>query len=446
MAQKDNHYNVVIIGGGITGTSLFFALAKYTDIPNIALFEKYKNMAEVNSHYQNNSQTLHFGDIETNYTLEKAGRVKEASEILVRYMEKYAENAFIKLSKMVIAVGGKEADALEKRFAEFQKLFPGLKKIYAEEIGRIEPKVMEGRDKTEKISALYSEDGYTVNYKKLAESFVFEAQKSNKNAMARNGLEITGIKKKRDGYEIFAGKEMFTADAVAVMAGPHSLVFAKKLGYGKNLGLLPVAGSFYCADNILNGKVYTMQIKKLPFAAIHGDRDVNNPKETRFGPTAKVLPMLERHNYGTIFDFIRTSVWSIDGILSLLKIVLDPVLFRYVLKNIGYDLPFIGRWIFLREAKKIVPSLRYRDLRYGSGIGGIRPQIVNTKTKKLEMGEAEIVGDKILFNITPSPGASVSLKNAEQETIKIIGFLPRFRFNTKLWCRDFGSSMEACTE
>jgi len=36
-----NHYQVLIIGGGISGTTLFYELAKYTDIKTIAHLEKY---------------------------------------------------------------------------------------------------------------------------------------------------------------------------------------------------------------------------------------------------------------------------------------------------------------------------------------------------------------------------------------------------------------------
>lgn len=438
---------MAIVGGGITGTALLYVLSRYTNIQSVALIEKYNDVAEVNSHFNNNSQTLHFGDIETNYTLEKAGRVKEAAEMLALFMEKHAPDVFTKSAKMVLAVGEEEIAELENRFEKFQKLFPKLKKIERDEIGRIEPKVTEGRDPKEKILALFTEDGYAVNYKKLSESFVLEARKSEKIVDIYLGTKATDIKLENNGYKVFTAPKTFQADAVAVMAGPHSLVFAKKLGYGKNLGLLPVAGSFYCADNILRGKVYTMQIKKLPFAAIHGDPDVNNPKETRFGPTAKVLPLLERHNYNTIFDFIKTSIWNIGGIVSLLKIISDTTLFLYVIKNIGYDLPFIGKWLFLQDAKKIAPTLKYKDLRFGRGIGGIRPQIVNTVAKKLEMGEAEIVGDKILFNITPSPGASVSLKNAEQDALKIILMLGSpFQFDKLRWCLDYHSTMIECRE
>lgn len=446
MNQKGT-YHVAIVGGGITGTALLFALSRYTDISSLALFEKYGDVAEVNSHYNNNSQTLHFGDIETNYTLEKASRVQEAAHMLVRYMEIHATDSFMKVPKMVLAVGEPETTELEHRFREFQKLFPKLKKLTGDEIGRIEPKIVAGRDPKEKILALFTEDGYAVNYKKLSQSFIAQARNPEKHIDIHLNTEVTDIRRTGNGYQLFTPRGSFHADAVAVMAGPHSLVFAKALGYGSDLGLLPVAGSFYCADNMLRGKVYTMQIKKLPFAAVHGDPDVNNPKETRFGPTAKVLPLLERHRYSTMIDFMKTSVWNIRGVISLLYLVSDATLFRFILKNIGYDLPLVGKWLFMRGARKIVPTLRYRDLRFGKGIGGIRPQVVETSAKKLEMGEAEIVGDHILFNITPSPGASVCLKNAEQDTLKMISFLSgRFQFDEKQWCRDFRSTMLGCKE
>lgn len=440
-------YDVAIIGGGITGAALLYVLANYTDISRIVLFEKYSDVAQVNSHYNNNSQTLHFGDIETNYTLEKAGRVKEAAEMLLRYMERFAKDAFVKGHKMALAVGEKETTELGRRFEEFRILFPKLKKIGRDELALIEPKVMEGRDSNEKVAALYTEDGYAVDFQKLSQSFVREAGKSDKDIKILFNTEVKEIRKGKYGYVLITSDGSLETQVVAVMAGPHSLVFAKKMGYGKNLGILPVAGSFYYANNILAGKVYTMQIKKLPFAAVHGDPNVNNLKETRFGPTAKVLPLLERHNYRTVLDFLKTSVWSFAGVFSLVKIISDPILFWYVIKNIGYDLPIVGRWLFLQDARKIVPSLQYKDLHFGKGLGGIRPQVVNAITKKLEMGEAEIVGDNILFNITPSPGASVSLKNAEQDALKIIGFFKsKFHFDQKRWCDDFGSTMAVCKE
>jgi malate dehydrogenase (quinone) len=66
--------DVLIIGGGVCGTALLFELARYTDLGHLTLVERYDQLAQVNSRATNNSQTIHCGDIETNYSLEKAPR------------------------------------------------------------------------------------------------------------------------------------------------------------------------------------------------------------------------------------------------------------------------------------------------------------------------------------------------------------------------------------
>lgn len=418
-------YDVAIIGAGITGTSLLYVLSKYTNIKSLVLLEKYPKVAAVNSKRDNNSQTLHFGDIETNYNREKAIKVNEAAKMVAKYVETVGKNEGLhyKAHKMVLAVGEEEVDALEKRYEEIKDIFPKLKKINKKEIAKLEPNMVKERNPEQKLLALCTEDGYAVDFGKLSESFVKQAKESEKKVEVFLHQKIKEVKKTEKGYQIIAKGKTVEASVVVVCAGAHSLIFAQKMGYGKEWGLLPVAGSFYCAKKMLNGKVYTMQLKKLPFAAIHGDPDVHNPTETRFGPTAKVLPLLERHRYDSIPDFIRTSAFTLNGILSLLKIISDPTYFHYVLKNFSYDLPWVGKIIFLKEVQKIVPSVRAKDLQFGEGIGGIRPQIVNTKTKKLEMDEAKIIGENIIFNITPSPGASVCLKNAEKDARKIVEFL-----------------------
>ena len=425
-------YDVAIIGAGVTGTSLLYVLSRYTNVRKVAILEKYPQFAAVNSQRNNNSQTLHFGDIETNYKLEKAAKVKEAAEMVAKYVETTGKNEelFNKTNKMILAIGESEVEELEKRYEEFKTLFPKLRKISKDEIAKIEPNIIKGRNPKEKLLALCTEDGYAIDFGKLSESFVKHAKEEGKIIDVFLDQKMKEIKKDKEGYKIITDNKTIEASTVVVCAGSHSLIFAQQLGYGTEFGLLPVAGTFYIGKNMLNGKVYTMQLKKLPFAAIHGDPDVKNPEETRFGPTAKVLPLLERHKYTTVPDFIRTSAFTVDGIISLFKILADPIYFRYVLKNFSYDMPLIGKRIFLKEVQKIVPSATAKDIHLGKGIGGIRPQIVDTKTKKMNMGEAKIVGEKIIFNITPSPGASVCLKNAENDARKVVNFLGKgFKFD-----------------
>jgi malate dehydrogenase (quinone) len=442
MNQKIPEFDVLIVGGGVVGTALLYTLTKYTDIKNIGLIEKYSDFGLVNSASYNNSQTLHFGDIETNYSIDKARSVKRMADMVMQYLETNKgssadKKVFSKYSKMVLAVGKEQVQDLRKRYPPFSELFPKLKMIEREEIGKIEPRVLEGRDPGQEILALVTEDGYTVDFKRLCHSFVDNALQKNHNLGIQLNTKLLTITRNGDHYIVLTDKGEMKATVVVIAAGGHSLMIAKSLGYGRNLAVLSMAGSFYTAPKVLNGKVYTIQMPKLPFAAIHGDPEVHSDQVTRFGPTAKPIFQLERHNMSTFFEYWKTFGLGLNPIISLLNIIFDKVLFSYIFMNFLYDLPFIGKRLFIKEVRKIVPTLKVSELQYAKGIGGTRPQIVNNTTRKLEMGEAKLCGDNIIFNITPSPGASTCLGNAYSDTSKIIDFLGnRFKFDKEAFEKD----------
>ncbi len=448
MRENQNHndqvseYEVLIVGGGVVGTALLYTLSKYTDIRNVGLIEKYSDFGMVNSASTKNSQTLHFGDIETNYSFEKAKNVKRMADMVKHYLEKEKladadSDIYTRYSKMVLAVGKNQVSELSKRFSVFRQLYPDLREIGREEIGKIEPRVVEGRDPSQEILALVTNDGYTVDFKRLCYSFVKNAKKENPDLNIHLNTRLTSIIKNKDFFTIKTNNGEFRSKVVVVAAGGHSLMIAKSLGYGRNLSILSMAGSFYIAPKVLNGKVYTIQVAKLPFAAIHGDPEVHNDKITRFGPTAKPIFLLERHNRSTFLEYWKTFGLGISPVISLIKIIFDKVLFNYIVINVLYDLPYVGKWLFLRQIKMIVPSIKINEIKFARKIGGTRPQIVNNTTRKLEMGEAKLSGENIIFNITPSPGASTCLGNAYSDTLKVIEFLGnKYKFSKESFEKD----------
>jgi len=429
---NDGEYDLIIVGGGISGAALLYTTAKFTDIDRIALIEKEREIAAINSHHTNNSQTLHFGDIETNYTIEKAESVKEGAELLAGYLENEDPDRDIhsKRSKMVLGVGDEEVESLEQRYHEegFGDLYPKLRPIERDEIAELEPKVVEGRDPSKDLLALQTPDGYVVDYGETAKSFVDQAREED-GVDVFTGTKVTDIDDHSDGFTVTTDAGRFDADVTVVAAGSHSLQIAKEMGYGENMSLLPVAGSFFLANDFLNGKVYTLQMKKLPFAAVHGDADVYDDSVTRFGPTAKLVPALERGRLNTVSDFFDVFGLNPDSFLSYANILADRILLPYVLKNLVYDLPVVGKRAFLPDVQKVVPTADVDDIDRAKGYGGVRPQIVNTEKKSLDMGEAKIEGDDIIFNITPSPGASTCLKNAMRDTHTLVDFLGDAEFD-----------------
>lgn len=445
-------HDVLIIGGGVSGTALLYTLSKYSDIKSIGLIEKYSDFGLVNSASTMNSQTLHFGDIETNYTIEKARKVKASADMVMRYLEdekirNSSEKLFIKVPKMVLAVGKEQVATLRERYVPFGKLFPNLRMIEKDEIGRIEPRILKGRDPDQELLALVTDDGYTVDFGRLSRSFVKNAKEIKPDISVHLSTKATKITKEGEIYKVDTDKGQFEASAIVVAAGSHSLKIAKSLGYGKNYSILSMSGSFYTGPKVLNGKVYTMQVAKLPFAAIHGDPEVHDENTTRFGPTAKPIFFLERYNYSTFWEYWKTFGLGIKPILSILNISSDKVIFNYLIKNVIFDIPSVGKRSFLKEVRKIVPEIKLNEIKFAKGIGGTRPQIINNTTRKLEMGEAKILGDKIIFNITPSPGASTCLGNAFEDSLKVMDFLNnKYSFNRRQFEQDLMLATDVAPE
>jgi malate dehydrogenase (quinone) len=419
-------YDVIVIGGGVTGTAVLHVLSRYTNVQRLALIEKYNRVAKVNSHPSNNSQTLHLGDTETNYDLDHALPVQDAGQLIMNFVLANPEPGLYQLTtRMVLAVGAEEVAAMRARYEEFLPYYPNLKLLEASDLAKVEPAVMAGRDPAQPVVALLSRDGYAINYQLLSESFLHSAHASGRDIHTFFKTEVQDITRQQDGsFVVRTDDGELRAKAVVVCAGPYSLLFAQAMGYAEELAFLPVAGSFYfTGEHVLNGKVYTVQTPQLPFAAVHGDPDVAVAGQTRFGPTAKVVPMLERHRYHTVRPYLRTPIRRLAGLMTLAHLARNPVLSRFIVKNLFYDLPLIGKWLYLRQMRKIVPALRRSDIKLGKDMGGLRPQIINTRTHEMLMGESTINEPGIVFNTTPSPGASVSLRNAEKNAQTIIRFL-----------------------
>jgi malate dehydrogenase (quinone) len=431
--MNEKHYEVVIVGGGISGAALFYELAKYSTAKNICLLEKYEDLATLNSKGTSNSQTIHVGDIETNYTLSKAKITKRTAKMIEKFCLQYdlQEKIMFKHQKMALGVGEKEVEFITNRYNEFKEIFPYLELWDKDKLRELEPKLVyadkeQTKDRPEPIVAMGAKDQYTtVDFGAMTKELAKAGQNADKSKTTDIffNSEVEDIEKVGDKYKLTTvNGTVYTADFVVVNAGAHSLFLAHKMGYGKHMGSLSMAGSFYITNGqFLNGKVYMVQNDKLPFAALHGDPDILENGKTRFGPTALALLVLERYKGGkSIFQCLKTM--NIDG--SILKIfwdlLKDSEIRNYVFKNFLFEVPGINKGLFVKDAKKIVPSLTVDDLEYAKGFGGVRPQVLNKTEKKLMLGEASLSeGKGIIFNMTPSPGATSCLGNAERD-IKVV--------------------------
>jgi malate dehydrogenase (quinone) len=419
-----SNFQAAIIGGGITGAALAYVLARYTGVMSVVLLEKAGRPATVNSAASQNSQTLHRGDIETNYTPEKAAGVKRAADMLLRCLSgNGADGILHRMPKMVLGVGEAECAFLRARHEALQTLFPGLRLLDTAGVCRAEPEV--GRDRHEELAALAVPDSYcAADFGHLTRFFLRRAQEQDGGLSVRMHCRVEAIARGEDGYVLHTSGGEVRARFVAVCAGAHSLGFAQRMGYGKQYSILPVAGSFFHAPCRVRGKVYTVQSEKLPFAAVHADPDIERPGLMRLGPTALVVPFLERRRWASVPGFLRTVRIDADTLGTFAGILAEPEMRRYVMRNLLYEIPLLRAHRFARVARKILPALRVADLHYARGIGGLRPQLIDRPARRLAFGSARITSEEgLLFNITPSPGATSCLANAVEDARRMSEFL-----------------------
>ncbi len=430
--MSTKHYQVLIVGGGISGAALFYEIARYTNAKSVCILEKYDDLATLNSKGTSNSQTIHVGDIETNYTLEKAKITKRTAKMIEKFCLQYELQNKIMFAhqKIALGVGEEEVEFIKNRYNEFKKLFPYLELWDKEALREKEPLLVyankeKTQDRPEPILAIGAQNEYTtVDFGEMTKKLVKIAKKQeNIETDVYFNTKVDEIEKINDKYKVTtATGSIFTADFVVVNAGAHSLYLAHKMGYANHMGSLSIAGSFYLTnDKFLNGKVYMVQNPKLPFAALHGDPDILCNGKTRFGPTALALGVLERYKgMKSFFECLKTMNIGKGTIKIFWDLFKDAEIRNYILKNFLFEIPGINKNFFIKDVQKIVPSLNTNDIEYAKEFGGIRPQVLDKKEQKVILGEASInPGNGILFNMTPSPGATSCLGNAERD-IKII--------------------------
>lgn len=447
LVGSSKHSDVVIIGGGIGGPSLANGLVRYTPVSRTTVLEANEALGLVASNLRQNSQTNHNGERETNYTAQKAEEVARKSRMNERFcIRRGLQDTVMRCGQsMALGVGDDEVRFMLDRFEAIRHLYPNLEVFQPEDLAMLEPMVMKGADgkrRPEPIVGVGSRSGYTtIDFGALANALMDDAMEEGGDRVALHlGTKVLKIEKAGGIYEITTNKGAFTADYVVVNAGAHSLSLAHGMGYGLDLSCLPIAGFFYMANaQILNGKVYMVQHPELPFAALHGDPDLTSGGRTRFGPTALPLPKLELNGgIETYLDALRAMNFDRSVIQFLGGMMLDPVKREFIVRNLIYETPYVGKRAILRDLHKIVPSLRLDQIEFARGFGGIRPQIYNHTTRELMLGEAGInTGDGLLFNMTPSPGATSGIGNGIRDTRLVAEYL-HLAFDEERFERELG--------
>ena len=192
-------------------------------------------------------------------------------------------------------------------------------------------------------------------------------------------------------------------------AGLRSDEVAQKFGLAKNYTLIPFKGIYWEIINKfkfdLNTNIYPVPDLNIPFLGVHFTPTADKTPTINVGPTATFA--LGRENYSSL-ENIELFNSSINLFLLAKQYIFDIEGFR---KYVHEQSMLFIKPLMINSAKKLIPSIDSRDLKISTKVG-IRPQLFNKNTQKLENDFLTVRGQNsthVLNAISPAFTASFAL-------------------------------------
>lgn len=388
-----NTTDFLLIGGGIIGISIARELkSRYPD-SSVCILEK-ENKCGLHASGRN-SGVLHAGFYYTADSF-KARFTREGNQRLTEYCD--AKNIKLnKCGKLVVAQNESELPWLDELMNRASKNSVPLESVTEEEGRAIEPRV--------KIyqKALFSPTTSSVNPKELVESLLSDA--------IREGVQI----KSNSRYLGRAGKRSiqtsdgaYEAKYLINVAGLYADKIGRDFGFSRDHRILPFKGLYLYSDEppgALKTHIYPVPDLANPFLGVHFT--VTTDGKTKLGPTA--IPAFWREQYEGWGNFNLNEFSEIirrqAGLFLTSNFDFKALAIRELQK---YSKPkLVSLASTLAEGVDIKHYRRW-------GPPGIRAQLLNIRTKMLEM-DFFMEGDGQSMHIlnAVSPGFTCALPFAD---------------------------------
>jgi len=360
----------LIIGGGILGISIANELKRMNENSNVCIMEKEKRVGMHTS--GRNSGILHAGIYYEPNTL-KASICTEGARLLKVWIEK-RRLPINKCGKLIVCQDERLEDQLLvlKNRAEMNGAIVRL-------INKKECKEIGGDVRTTCAGALWSPYTANTNAKLVTEEMANESKSMGIKILT--DIEAKEIQKDAKGYIVSNMKGVrVKANYIVNCAGLHAEKIAKLEGIGSEYILLPFKGLYWKLRKGINIKVncniYPVPDLRMPFLGVHLSPNVNG-EEIYVGPTA--TPAWGRENYYGFKNTERDITINMATILTSMYIQN-----KNGVRNYGNEQMLLYmKGLLAKEVRKICPLIEKRDLIMSDKVG-IRPQLYNTISKKLE--------------------------------------------------------------
>ncbi|OGV28041.1 MAG: dehydrogenase [Legionellales bacterium RIFCSPHIGHO2_12_FULL_37_14] len=360
-------FDFVIIGSGIVGMAVARSIKQRMPNATVAVLEK-------EPHYGlhasgRNSGVLHCGIYYGSDTL-KAKVCSQGAFRMLEFAEEYAI-PYAKSGKLILATQSDQLATIDSLMNNARLNGIKAERVNQQEIKSIEPKVVDSPlgifcPDTAVIDSLAVLKQLNLLLQKAGVQFFFNC--------AAKGLKLTSKNTLLTTQGNFAYGYLYNC------AGAHADTIARWFGLAADYALIPFKGIYWklssAANHLVRASIYPVPNIALPFLGVHLTRGING--EVYVGPTA--IPVLGRENYHMHEGIQFFEALKIGARLALMYLS-NQNNFR-LLANM--ELAKYRKNAFLAAAQKLVPALQKDDLIPSPKVG-IRPQLVDLKTKKLEM-------------------------------------------------------------
>lgn len=387
----EQHFDIIIIGGGIVGAATLYKLQNRFPDVKILLLEKENELADHQTGH--NSGVIHSG-IYYKPGSQKAINCVNGRRELVAFAKEHNIKHDI-CGKLIVATDSSELPHMEKIWSNgVENGIEDMRRVTAEEIKEIEPNCVGIAGIHVGCTGIIDFRGAT---KKMAE-LVLAKQPSSE---VHTSEEAIGFERSGNTMRVITSKAVYSGNKLIFCGGLQADRLAKKDGVNLKEKVVGFRGDYYELTDQAKHKVkhliYPVPNPEFPFLGVHFTRMTDGSIEC--GPNAVFT--FKREGYGKT-DFSLTDTIDALSYIGTWKLFFGNM--KYGIDE--YRRAFSKR-LFLKTLQKLIPSLTMDDIHPGRA--GVRALLLREDGDTRDDFRIEYTDHSIHVLNAPSPAATAAL-------------------------------------
>ncbi len=386
-------FDIAIIGGGIVGLAMAYALSKKQTGQSLLLIEAEPAFASHQTGH--NSGVIHSG-LYYKPGSSKARNCAEGREAMYRFCSDYGI-PHEACGKIVVATKKEEIPALENLYERgVENGLTDLRQLKGDQLQEYEPHVAG-------VAGLHVTQTGIVDYVQVAQKFAQLAAESGGDI--RKDHRLLGVQ--IDGGEIILETQQgeLRAKHLINCAGLQSDRVARMCGQKPAVKIIPFRGDYYelidSKTHLVNNLIYPVPDPRYPFLGVHFTRMIGGGIEA--GPNAVLA--LAREGYGK-YSVSMSDTFETIGFTGFWRLIL-----QHWKMGLGEIARSLSKRAFVSSLRQLIPELAMGDVK-ASG-SGIRAQAVQHDGALVDDFCIEQSERMIHVLNAPSPAATASISIGE---------------------------------